>query len=564
MYEDGMLFPPDEPSKRGSAPKDAKRPAKPAKSKKASAPKTAVTPEQSNVKPPSTDVPPATPPESLGILTVLQLTQMVRGAISARLPSELHVAGQISNLSAPSGGHLYFTLKDAASEVRCVMWRSAAAHLKFRPGDGLEVVATGGVDVFEPRGQYQLYVRRLEPRGVGALELAFRQLKERLGREGLFDPDRKRRLPRFPRAIAVVTSPSGAALRDIVQTLARRWPIATVIVVGVRVQGDGAATEIADAIRRVNVESKKLGGIDALIVGRGGGSIEDLWAFNEEVVARAIHASDVPVISAVGHEVDFTIADFVADLRAATPTAAAELVAPMRDEVLAAFESWGIRLGRSVRSGLDLARSRLASQERSPVFREPLTLVQRRGERVDDLAARLGMAIRTRLGRIAAALHEAEVRLTRVRPEAVLAARREKLARIEHRLRWAQGHFNLMKERRLGEWAARLSTASPMRRVTSGGILLGQLEGRLGRGVQSRVDRATRHIDSTAARLAAASHESVLARGFSILRHAGTGQIVTTPKAVAPGDAVVTQTAGGNIDSVVTANRNNADSKISE
>jgi len=534
MYETGLLFPPDEPAQPKSA---AEKPTPPP-------------------TPPA--APPATapPPETLGILTVLQLTQMVRGAITARLPSELHVAGQVSNLSTPAGGHLYFTLKDGASEVRCVMWRSAAAHLKFRPNDGLEVVATGGVDVFEPRGQYQLYVRRLEPRGVGALELAFRQLKERLGREGLFDPARKRRLPRFPRAIAVVTSPTGAALRDIVQTLSRRWPIAQVIVVGVRVQGEGAAAEVADAIRRVNLNNEGLGGIDAMIVGRGGGSIEDLWAFNEEVVARAIHASTIPVISAVGHEVDFTIADFVADLRAATPTAAAELIAPMRDEVIAGFESWGIRLGRSVRSALDLARSRLMAQERSPVFREPLGLVQRRGERLDDLTSRLGGSIRERLGRCAARLHEMEVRLTRVRPEAVLAARRERLARIEHRLRWAQGHFNLLKERRLGDLVARFSAATPMRRVNAGGILLQQLDGRLNRGIKTRIEKTNDHVSATLARLAAASHESVLARGFSILKNIRTGAIVTTPKSVTPGDALVTQTAGGNVDSVATPGRN--------
>jgi len=522
MIETGLLFPPDEPSKpEPPAPKPAQPPA---------------------------------PPQSLGILTVQQLTQMVRTALSARLPSELHVAGQISNLATPAGGHIYFTLKDAASELRCVMWRSDAARLKFRPSDGLEVVATGGVDVFEPRGQYQLYVRRLEPRGVGALELAFRQLKEKLSREGLFDPARKRRLPRFPRTLAVVTSPTGAALRDIVQTLARRWPLAEVIVVGVRVQGEGAAGEVAEAIRRVNAQSDRLGGIDVMIVGRGGGSIEDLWAFNEEVVARAIHASRIPIISAVGHEVDFTIADFVADLRAATPTAAAELVAPARDEVIAGFEAWGVRLGRCVRSALELAGSRLVTLERSPVMREPLGLVQRRGERLDDLAGRLDRAIRARLGRLASLLHEVEVRLTRVRPEAVLAARRERLARMEHRLRWAQGHFNLVKERRLSEWASRLATVTPMRRTQAARILMQQLEGRLGRGIRSNRDRSDRTLEALQARLAAASHESVLARGFSILRKAESGAIVSHPDSVRTGDRLETQTAGGMIRSTADPN----------
>ncbi len=262
-------------------------------------------------------------------ISVSQLTAMVKRAIEETLPSTLHVVGEISNFKRHSSGHLYLTLKDRASELSCVMWRSAAAKLPFGPEDGLEVIATGRVEVFERSGRYQLYIRKLEPRGVGALELAFRQLRERLSDAGLFAEKHKRPIPRYPRRIAIVTSPTGAAIADMLRTIKRRYPCVHILVHPVRVQGPGAAQEIAAAIRRVNACAERLGGIDSMIVGRGGGSLEDLWPFNEETVARAIHASRIPIISGVGHEVDVTIADLVADVRAATPTAAAELAAPV-------------------------------------------------------------------------------------------------------------------------------------------------------------------------------------------------------------------------------------------
>jgi len=250
------------------------------------------------------------PPRDAGgptLLSVRQVNELVRGAIAAHLPPTLHVLGEIGDLSRPASGHLYLTLKDPSSELRCVMWRSTAASLKFAPEAGMEVIATGSLEVYTPRGTYQLIVRKLEPRGVGALEVAFRQLKEKLEREGLFDPRRKKPLPRIPERIAVVTSPTGAAIRDILHTLARRFPALEIIVFPVRVQGEGAAEEIAAAIRLLNEHAAALGGLDLAIVGRGGGSLEDLWAFNEEVVARAIAASRIPIVSAVGHEVDVKI-----------------------------------------------------------------------------------------------------------------------------------------------------------------------------------------------------------------------------------------------------------------
>ncbi|MCD4699353.1 MAG: exodeoxyribonuclease VII large subunit, partial [Phycisphaerae bacterium] len=265
-------------------------------------------------------------------LTVSDLVARIKEALLDTFPKRLSVVGQISNLKRHSSGHLYFSLKDASAAIDAVMFRSAASGVRFDVEDGLEVVASGRIDVYERQGRLQFYVERLAPQGTGALELAFRQLKDRLEHEGLFDPARKKPLVRFPRAVGVITSPTGAAVRDIARTLSRRWPAAKVFLVPVRVQGDQAAGQIADAVRLMDATAEKYQ-IDTIIVARGGGSLEDLWAFNEEVLARAIFAADTPIISGVGHEVDFTISDFVADVRSATPTAAAELATPDGTEI---------------------------------------------------------------------------------------------------------------------------------------------------------------------------------------------------------------------------------------
>lgn len=485
------------------------------------------------------------------LLTVSALTRLVRGAIKRQLPGTLYVIGQISNVSRPTGGHIYLTLKDEESEVRCVMWRSDAASVKFAPADGLEVIATGEVDVYEPRGQYQFYIRRLEPRGVGALELAFRQLNAKLEKEGLFDPDRKRPIPKIPRRIAVVTSPTGAAIQDILQTLERRFPCITVFVYPVKVQGDGASGEIAEAICRINASSLLLGGIDVMIVGRGGGSLEDLWAFNEEAVARAIHASRIPVVSAVGHEVDFTIADFVADLRAATPTAAAELVVPQLIDLFAALDTLAHRLSRAASKTLDAARGRLAVAERCEWFRDPIGRIGHRQQQLDETTGRLRLAISRRLALHRAALHELEVRLTRVRPEVQLAHRREKIAKMEHRLRWALGHYNLVLERRLAGLDLRLRAASPAYAVEQCRPILGQLAGRLTRAMTRYLGDRASMLCGIEARMAAGSHEAILNRGFTITRRKQDGRIVCSAADTGAGDALVTKTSSGEIESRV-------------
>jgi len=489
----------------------------------------------------------STPSGEPSLLTVTQLSRRIRAAVHTAFPSEVRVLGEISNLAEGSSGHRYFTLKDAGSEVRCVMWKSDSVKLRFEPRAGMELIATGTVDVFELRGHYQLYVRRLEPRGIGALELAFQQLRERLAREGLFDPARKRPLPRIPRRMAIVTSLGGAALHDMLQTIQRRFPCVQVFVFGVRVQGEGAAEEIADAIRRLNHSSDQLGGLDVLIVGRGGGSIEDLWAFNEEVVARAIHASRIPIISAVGHEVDFTIADFAADVRAATPTAAAELAVPVRSELLDQVAQLLRRLALSVRGLVQAAAARLSAVENSDCFRRPAEAVRKRQQTVDDAEARLRLALAEAIRRRAALLHTLELRLLDVRPVALISRRRELLAQAEHRLRWLQGKRNLRAERRLRDLEARLLAATPQHQVDRGGILLQQWTARLSNAIARNMRQGHRTLDDFESRLAACSHEAVLRRGFSITRRADGRRLLRHVGDAGPGDRLVTELADGTI-----------------
>ncbi|MEK6644075.1 MAG: exodeoxyribonuclease VII large subunit [Planctomycetota bacterium] len=485
------------------------------------------------------------------ILTVSQVTRMVKGVLASGLPGTLSVVGELSNLSQPAGGHIYFTMKDAASELRCVMWKSAASGMKFTPTDGMEAVATGSVDVYEPRGQYQFYVRRLEPRGIGALELAFQQLKEKLGKEGLFDLGRKRALPTFPRHIAVVTSTTGAAVRDILQTIRRRYPVVEVLVFGVRVQGDGAGAEVADAIRRINAAREKLGGIDVMIVGRGGGSLEDLWAFNEEVVARAIHASAIPIVSAVGHEVDFTIADFVADVRAATPTAAAELVVPVLSDLLDGIDEIGRQMRRAVGRVVEQCRGRLAVVMKAEWFRDPMGRVRHRQQQVDEVTGRLRLAESRLFAAKRNAIHQLDVRLGRVRPEAQLARRREVLSRMEQRLALASVR-NLRKvEGRLAAVRSRLAVSSPLGFVERERLLIAQLEARLARSVNRVHSDVELSLETLEKRLQAGSHEAALKRGFTITWRVRGRKIVRGPGEVKEGDRLETETASGVIASRV-------------
>lgn len=350
------------------------------------------------------------------VLSVSELTRELKTLLEEAFPS-VSVGGEISNLRRANSGHIYLTLKDAEAQLLAVMWRSAAARLRFDLHDGLEVVVHGRLEVYPPQGKYQLIIEELNPKGIGALELAFRQLREKLLQLGYFDPRRKKPLPRFPRRIALVTSPTGAAIRDMLQVLAQRWSAVEVWVCPVRVQGEGAAEEIAAAIRLLN----RLGGIDVMIIGRGGGSLEDLWSFNEEAVARAIFESAIPVISAVGHEIDVTIADLVADFRALTPTHAATHVVPSAEELIGSLRKTEAKLHDSIRHRLEQSRRYLHDLAGRRVFRLPLERVREREQRLDDWTERLQRAARRKLDQIRERLAAQAARLESLSPLNVLA-----------------------------------------------------------------------------------------------------------------------------------------------
>ena len=330
----------------------------------------------------------------LPVYSVWQVNQYVKQMMDQdQLLAGLLVRGEISNYKKYPSGHHYFSLKDEQGAIRCVLFRGDAVRLRFQPANGMRVVAYGRVSVFPRDGQYQLYCTQLFADGLGDLHAAFEQLKERLAREGLFAQEAKRPLPRYPRKIALITSPAGAAVRDMIRVLRARWPMAQVLVVPVRVQGEGAAAEIAAAIHTVN----GLPGVDLIITGRGGGSMEDLWAFNEEVVARAIFVSNIPVISAVGHEPDVTIADYVADLRAATPSNGAELAVPDQNEVRQQLQQLERRMVRAMSARLDIQRRRLEQLRQARVLQSMKAPIEDRRMLLDFWQRRLSSAYEQRI-----------------------------------------------------------------------------------------------------------------------------------------------------------------------
>jgi exodeoxyribonuclease VII large subunit len=347
------------------------------------------------------------------IYSVSELNSQIRACLEERFGT-LWLSGEISNFRAHSSGHYYFTLKDATSQIQAVMFRGANRFLKFKMEDGLEVVVNGRVSVYEPRGSYQIIVEHLEPKGMGALQLAFEQLKKKLEQEGLFDSTRKRALPLLPRKIGIITSPTGAAIRDLIHVLRRRYPNMEILLHPVNVQGEGAAPEIAAAIEAMN----RFEDLDLLIVGRGGGSLEDLWAFNTEIVARALASSHIPTISAVGHEIDITISDYIADLRAPTPSAAAELAVPVKAELEDLVQTLKKRLQEKIQDKIDDLR------ERMEFFRSHLKHPRRRLEelllRVDELQDRLSRALENRQEARKSALTALKNTLQALSPLAVL------------------------------------------------------------------------------------------------------------------------------------------------
>ena len=429
------------------------------------------------------------------VWSVTELTVRIRDLLEAEF-FEVWVEGELSNCRVWNTGHLYFTLKDGASQVRSVIFRSALRYLKFKPADGLRVVARGRVSVYEPKGEYQLVCEHLEPHGLGALQLAFDQLKKRLQAEGLFDAARKRPLPSLPRKIGIVTSLDGAAIRDIVKVLRRRYANAHLVVCPARVQGEDAAPDLARALRQI----ARVPGVDVVIVTRGGGSIEDLWAFNEEVVARAISRVPVPVISAVGHETDVTIADFVADVRAPTPSAAAELVVSAKDQFCGRIDALHDRVRAAARARVQQSSRRVHVLDARPAFA--------------GFRGRVAMR-----GRHAAELSHALARIVR----ASLAARQRRRQQIDRQL----AGFDL--GRRLAGIRTRLVG----------------VDGRLRGAVRQRQHRAVAQLGAAAGRLDTLSPLAVLGRGYAVAWNADKTRVLRDASDAATGDTVHVTLARG-------------------
>ena len=446
-------------------------------------------------------------------VTVSELTASIRGELEKRFAS-VWVEGEISNFHAPNSGHWYFTLKDEFAQMRAACYRSSNQRIRFRPEDGLQVRARGRVSVYEPKGEYQLIVEALEPVGAGALQLAFEQTKARLQAEGLFAAELKRAIPFFPRRIGVVTSPTGAVIRDIINVISRRTRSVHVLFAPARVQGEGAAQEIVRAIKFLNDHHARAlrdgshdSGIDVMIVGRGGGSIEDLWAFNEEAVARAIRNSAIPVISAVGHETDFTIADFAADLRAPTPSAAAELVAAHEEQLCSQLESLIGNLMRSIRFRISAERSRVQQLAYSRGF--------------DEVRGQLRTAM--------TATDDAEYRL-----QTSIAARLQSALR------------------RLDAAAHALTPSHLRERVATGRARFDALCHARDAALTARMERAGQQLSLAAAGLDALSPLRVLERGYTIAQDAN-GSIVREAKTISAGDALRLRLWKGTLDCRVEA-----------
>jgi exodeoxyribonuclease VII large subunit len=395
------------------------------------------------------------------ILTVSRLTTLLRGVLEENF-EQVWVQGEVSNLSFPSSGHAYFTLKDSAAQLRCVMFKGAVKNLKFRPTDGMGLILRGRISVYDQRGEYQLICEYMEPAGIGALQTAFIQLKERLAKEGLFDEGHKQQLPTFPRRIGIITSPTGAAIHDVLNILKRRFASLEVLLYPVRVQGEGSAVEIARAIDDMN----RQGLVDVLIVGRGGGSLEDLWAFNEEVVARAIYRSKLPVISAVGHETDWTICDFVADLRAPTPSAAAELVIASSVELRSQLEALDHRLCRAMEGRVTTLGMRIDNLRR--LLHDPSTMLGHLAQRADDLTERLARALENAVQRRREQFERMQTGLSLHNPGRQAERIRQQLSADSIQSeRMIQDRIHQLRQT-FGNLTARLDVLSPLRTLSRG------------------------------------------------------------------------------------------------
>jgi exodeoxyribonuclease VII large subunit len=476
---------------------------------------------------------------------VSELTDRISEVLEAAF-REVWVEGEVSNCHAAQSGHLYFTLKDPRSQIRCVCFRDQLRGLKFRPENGLHVTVRGSLGVYEPRGEYQIYVSHVEPVGLGALQLAFEQLKKRLAEEGLFDEASKKSLPVLPQRIGVVTSPTGAAIRDILRVLKRRFPNLHVLLFPVKVQGEDAAREIVAALEYFN----RAKAVDVLIVARGGGSLEDLWSFNEEIVARAIAASQIPVITGIGHETDFTIADFAADVRAPTPSAAAEIVVRSRQEFERNIAEHFRNLVQQMRYRISQWRHQVRDLESHRGFRQLEVLVRHRRQQVDELSVSLAGGLRLRLA-------TTMQRLTRASSKVVSFDLRGRAEIARRRIAQQHGALTAALDRVMTRKRRRFATAE----VRFAALDLRARFGRLGRKLEQRMtelgaclDRALvakrRRWQAAALQLEERSPFRILERGFAIVYDA-SGKVLRSADQVDVGDDIAVRLARGELDAAV-------------
>ena len=476
---------------------------------------------------------------------VSELTDQIRDLLEAAF-LDIWVEGEVSNFRAAQSGHLYFTLKDARAQIRCVCFRDQVRGLKFRPEDGLHVTVRGSVSVYDVRGEYQIYVSHIEPVGLGALQLAFEQLKKRLQEEGLFAESRKKPLPVLPRCIGIVTSPTGAAIRDILRVLKRRFPNAHVRLYPVKVQGDGAAKEVAAALNYFN----RAKFADVLIVARGGGSLEDLWAFNEEVVARAIVASEIPVITGVGHESDFTIADFVADLRAPTPSAAAELVVRSRQEFERHIAEHQRHMVQQMRYWFSQRRHRVRDLQTHRGFRQMEVLIRRRRQEVDDLSSSLAIGLRLRLGTTRQRLTKASARIGSfdLRGRAAVVRRRID----QHRMALVAGLQRLMagKSHAYSRAEVKLARLNLRARVAEKRHAVERLTAQLSVQMRAVLAAKLQQVKAEEVRVNERSPLRILERGYAIAYDA-SGKVLRSADQVALNEDISVRLARGELGATV-------------
>jgi exodeoxyribonuclease VII large subunit len=525
------------------------------------------------------------------IYSVNDITEDIKSILEAAFDG-VWIEGEISNYRVAASNHAYFVLKDDRSQIRSVMFRHKKSRLRFDPEDGDQVLLFGKLSVYNARGEYQIIAENMEPRGLGALQKAFEQLKARLSKEGLFEESKKVEIPWFPWKVGVITSPTGAAVRDIIEVISRRNSNVSILLNPVKVQGEGSAEEIAEAIQQMN----ELSDVDVLIVGRGGGSIEDLWAFNEEVVARAIYDSKIPVISAVGHEIDFTIADFVADLRAPTPSAAAELAVPELSEVMAQLRANTETLIKSVQEKIEGQRQQLTNYTNRRFFRSPMEIIQPSAQRLDDVNQRLARApsqgLKLRKERLRGTvqslfnnsperkfenlkerLTDRIQRLSRVpgntfsikrerlqnllqlllhnSPKSSISISKNKLDDINKRFIRAPIQGIKLHKERLRQASQALAYNSPTAKISAQSEKLEALTSQLIKKINSITQFKREQLGGLGKSLNALSPLQVLDRGYSVTFSQKTGKALKDIKEVKPGDKIQTQLSNGKLDCTV-------------